>query len=263
MVETYGDAAKRAQQAGFDAVEIHASHGYLPAQFLSAHANKRTDAFGGPLYNRMRFLRLILRSVRKKTGNGFPILVRVSGSEMIAGGREIQESKAVCQMCEEEGADAIHVSISTYGSLQYCVGASYLAPGYETEAAAAIKRAVSIPVITVGRYTDPEIAESVLRDGSVDMVAFGRQSIADPHFPNKVLAHEEEDIIPCISCGQGCIMHMFTDEPISCVVNPKNGTEADYISNKTQTPKDILVVGGGPGGLQAAWILAAVVIGCG
>ena len=257
MVETYGDAAKRAQQAGFDAVEIHASHGYLPAQFLSAHANKRTDAFGGPLYNRMRFLRLILRNVRKKTGNGFPILVRVSGSEMIAGGREIQESKAVCQMCEEEGADAIHVSISTYGSLQYCVGASYLAPGYETEAAAAIKRAVSIPVITVGRYTDPEIAESVRRDGSVDMVAFGRQSIADPHFPNKVLAHEEEDIIPCISCGQGCIMHMFTDEPISCVVNPKNGTEGEYISNKTQTPKDILVVGGGPGGLQAAWILAA------
>lgn len=257
MVETYGDAAKRAQKAGFDAVEIHASHGYLPAQFLSAHANKRTDEFGGPLYNRMRFLRLVLRNVRKKTGNGFPLIVRVSGSEMIAGGREIQETKAVCQMCEEEGVDAIHVSISTYGSLQYCVGSSYLAPGYETEAAAAIKRAVHIPVITVGRYTDPEIAESVLRDGSADMVAFGRQSIADPHFPNKVLAREQEDIIPCISCGQGCIMHMFTDEPISCVINPKNGTISDYIANKTEHPKRILVVGGGPGGLQAAWIMAA------
>ena len=257
MVETFGDAALRGKRAGFDAVELHASHGYLIAQFLSGHANKRTDEFGGSLFNRMRFLRLILRDIRKKAGDDFPVIIRISGSEMITGGREIQETKAVCQMCEEEGAAAIHVSISTYGSLQYCIGSTYLAPGYETAAAAKIKKAVKLPVITVGRYTDPEIADSVIRDGSADLVAFGRQSIADPHFPNKVLRQEQEDIIPCISCGQGCIMHLFSDEPVSCVVNPKNGTVEDYISNKAETPKHVLVAGGGPGGLQAAWIMAA------
>ena len=256
MIGTFGDAALRGKKAGFDAVELHASHGYLIAQFLSGHANKRTDEFGGSLHNRMRFLKLVLRDIRRKTGNDFPIIVRISGSEMIVGGREIQETKAVCQMCEDEGVAALHVSISTYGSLQYCIGSTYLAPGYETEAAAAIKKAVNIPVITVGRYTDPEIAETVIRDGSADMVAFGRQSIADPHFPNKVLSKKSEDIIPCINCGQGCIMHIFDDEPISCVVNPINGTEEAYIENKTEHPKKILVAGGGPGGLQTAWILA-------
>lgn len=257
MVRIFGDAALGGKKAGFDAVELHASHGYLIAQFLSGHANKRTDEFGGSLFNRMRFLRLILKEIRQKTGDDFPIIIRISGSEMITGGREIQETKAVCQMCEEEGASAVHVSISTYGSLQYCIGSTYLSPGYETAAAAEIRKAVKLPVITVGRYTDPEIAESVVQDGSADMVAFGRQSIADPHFPNKVWKQEQDEIIPCISCGQGCIMHLFSDEPISCVVNPKNGTEEDYISHKAETPKHVLVAGGGPGGLQAAWIMAA------
>lgn len=257
MVDTYAQAALRAKKENFDAIEIHASHGYLPAQFLSAHANKRTDEFGGTLHNRMRFLRLILQATRKLVGEDYPILVRLSGSEMIMGGRELQETKAVCQMLEQEGCDAINVSISTYGSQHYCVGSSYLAPGYETEAAAALKKVVSIPVITVGRFTDPEIAEAVLADGSADMVAIGRQSIADPHFAIKAQQGREEDIIPCISCGQGCIMHMFTDEPISCVINPRNTCEENYISNKTQQPKHVLVIGGGPGGLQSAWILAA------
>lgn len=257
LAEDFGDAAERAKKAGFDAVELHASHGYLIAQFLSGHANKRTDEFGGSLHNRMRFLRLILQNIRKKTGSDFPVLVRISGSEMITGGREIQETKAVCQMCEEEGAAAIHVSISTYGSREYCIGSTHLAPGYETEAAAAIKKAVTIPVITVGRYTDPEIAESVVRDGSADLVAFGRQSIADPHFPNKVLEKRDDDIIPCINCCQGCIMHLFSDEPISCVVNPKNGTEEEYIARKAERAKHILIAGGGPAGMEAAWILAA------
>lgn len=257
MVEKFSEAAYRAKKAGFDGVELHASHGYLIAQFLSGHANKRTDEFGGSLKNRMRFLKLIIRDIRRKTGNDFPIIIRISGTEMITGGREIQETKAVCRMCEEEGASAIHVSISTYGSLQYCIGSTYLSPGYETEAAEAVKKVTNIPVITVGRYTDPEIAESVLQDGSADLVAFGRQSIADPHFANKVLAQKENEIIPCINCSQGCIMHIFADEPVSCVVNPKNGTEEEYIYNKVEEAKHIVVAGGGPGGLMAAWIMAA------
>ena len=256
IIEEYGEAARRVKESGYDGVEVHASHGYLPAQFLSPHANKRTDEFGGSLHNRMRFLRLVIRRVREAVGNGYPIVIRVSGSEMIAGGRELQETKAVCQMLEEEGVDAINVSISTYGSLQYCAGSSYLAPGYQVEAAAAIKKLVNIPVMTVGRITDGEIAEAIVSDGSADMVCIGRASVADPHFAEKVENKKYEDIIPCISCGQGCIMHCFTDEPMRCVVNTTNGTEEGYIENKVTEAKKIMVIGGGPGGMQAAWILA-------
>lgn len=256
VIEEYAAAAKRVKDAGYDGLEIHASHGYLPAQFLSPHANKRTDEFGGSLHNRMRFLRLVIRYVREVVGEGYPIVIRISGTEMIAGGRELQETKAVCQMLEEEGVDAINVSISTYGSLQYCVGASYLAPGYQVEAAAAIKKLVDVPVMTVGRITDGEIAEAIVSDGSADMVCIGRASVADPHFAEKIEKGNYEDIIPCISCGQGCIMHCFTDEPMRCVVNTNNGTEEEFLEKKVTEPKKIMVIGGGPGGMQAAWILA-------
>ena len=256
VIEEYAEAARRAKESGYDGVEIHASHGYLPAQFLSAHANKRTDLFGGSLHNRMRFLRLVIRYVREVVGEGYPILIRISGTEMISGGRELQETKAVCQMLEEEGVDAINVSISTYGSQQFCVGASYLAPGYQVESAAAIKKLVKIPVLTVGRITDGEIAEAIVSDGSADMVCIGRASIADPHFAEKVEQENYEDIIPCISCGQGCIMHCFTNEPMRCVVNTINGTEEGYLANKVTEPKKVMVIGGGPGGMHAAWIMA-------
>lgn len=256
VIEEYAAAARRVKEAGYDGLEIHASHGYLPAQFLSLHANKRTDEFGGSLHNRMRFLRLVIRYTREAVGEGYPIVVRLSGSEMLEGGREIQETKAVAQMLEEEGVDAINVSISTYGSLQYCVGSSYLAPGYQVPDAAAIKKVVNIPVMTVGRITDGEIAEAIVSDGSADMVCIGRASVADPHFAVKVQEDRYEDIMPCISCGQGCIMHCFTDEPMRCVVNTTNGCEEEYVANKTENPKKIMVVGGGPGGMHAAWIAA-------
>lgn len=256
MIDAYVAAAVRSQKMGFDGIEVHASHGYLPAQFLSGHANKRTDEFGGTLHNRMRFLRLIIQGIKNTLGSEYPLIVRISGSEQIMGGLEVQEVKAICRMCESEGVDAINISMATYGSLKYCVGSSYLDPGYEVAYAAEIKKAVNIPVMTVGRITDPELAEAVLADGSVDMVGIGRQSICDPHFAAKVEKGEYDEIVGCISCGQGCIMHMFTDEPIKCVINPGNNNPLEYIEKKAEVKKKVYVVGGGPGGLQAAWILA-------
>lgn len=256
MIGTYVQAAVRSRKMGFDGIEVHASHGYLPAQFLSGHANKRTDEFGGTLHNRMRFLRLIIQGIRRELGRDYPLVIRISGSEQIMGGLEVQEVKAICRMCESEGVDAINVSMATYGSIKYCIGSSYLEPGYEVAYAAEIKKAVGIPVMTVGRITDPELADAVIADGSVDMVGIGRQSICDPHFANKVKEGRYDDIAGCISCGQGCIMHLFTDEPIKCVINPDNCDPTEYIANKTDKAKKIVVVGGGPGGLEAAWILA-------
>lgn len=256
MIDTYIQAAIRSKKMGFDGIEVHASHGYLPAQFLSGHANKRTDEFGGTLHNRMRFLRLIIRGIKKELGADYPLIVRISGSEQIMGGLEVQEVKAICRMCESEGVDAINVSMATYGSIKYCIGSSYLEPGYEVAYAAQIKKAVGIPVMTVGRITDPELADAVIADGSVDMVGIGRQSICDPHFAVKAKEGRLDDIVGCISCGQGCIMHLFTDEPIKCVINPDNCNPDEYIEKKAETPKKIFVIGGGPGGLEAAWILA-------
>lgn len=120
MVDTYIEAAERAKKMGFDGIEVHAAHGYLPAQFLSGHANKRTDEFGGTLHNRMRFLRLIIQGIKQKLGSDYPLIIRISGSEKIMGGLEIQEVKAVSRMCESEGVDAINVSMATYGSIKYC-----------------------------------------------------------------------------------------------------------------------------------------------
>ena len=256
MVDTYIEAAERAKKMGFDGIEVHAAHGYLPAQFLSGHANKRTDEFGGTLHNRMRFLRLIIQGIKQKLGSDYPLIIRISGSEKIMGGLEIQEVKAVSRMCESEGVDAINVSMATYGSIKYCIGSSYLDPGYEVEYAAQVKKCVNIPVMTVGRITDPELADTIIADGSVDMVGIGRQSICDPHFARKVQEGRLDDIVGCISCGQGCIMHLFTDEEIKCVINPDNGNVDEYIADKTTQPKKIAVIGGGPGGMQAAWILA-------
>lgn len=256
MIDTYIQAAIRSKKMGFDGIEVHASHGYLPAQFLSGHANKRTDEFGGTLHNRMRFLRLIIQGIKNELGADYPLIVRISGSEQIMGGLEVQEVKAICRMCESEGVDAINVSMATYGSIKYCIGSSYLEPGYEVAYAAQIKKAVGIPVMTVGRITDPELADAVIADGSVDMVGIGRQSICDPHFANKAKEGRFDDIVGCISCGQGCIMHLFTDEPIKCVINPDNCNPDEYIEKKAETPKKIFVIGGGPGGLEAAWILA-------
>lgn len=244
MVDTYAQAALRAKKEGFDAVEIHASHGYLPAQFLSAYANKRTDKFGGSLHNRMRFLRLIMRKTRELAGEEYPILVRLSGSEMILGGREIQETKTVALMLEEESCAAINVSVSTYGSQHYCVGAFYLAPGYETDAAAALKKAVNISIITVGRFTDPEIAEAVVADGSADMVAIGRRSIADPHF---AASGHIDTISPrpiLFIVGENAHSRPFTDEAYAAAGEPKeiyvvpDANHVDLYDDVTKIPFD-------------------------
>ncbi|WP_026485734.1 oxidoreductase [Caldanaerobius polysaccharolyticus] len=258
LIEKFGDAARRARDAGFDAVEVHGAHGYLIAQFMSPYTNKRIDEFGGDFMSRMKFPVEIVKNIRKKVGNGYPIIFRLSGDEKVVGGRNIDDSRAVARVMEEAGVDAIHVSAGVYASTQYIIAPAAMPPGFNVYAAEEIKKAVKIPVIAVGRINDPVLAEDILETGKADMVAMGRESLADPELPNKVAAGAIDEISPCIGCMQACAGYLFDpDQPhISCLVNPFACREGELKIEKAEKPKKIMVVGGGPGGLEAAWILA-------
>ncbi|AEG59760.1 NAD(P)/FAD-dependent oxidoreductase [Desulforamulus ruminis] len=258
LIEKFGDAALRAKRAGYDAVEIHAGHGYLVTQFMSSYSNRRMDEFGGSLHGRMNFAVKIIENVKTKTGNDFPVIFRMSGEERVPGGRTIEESRAAARILEEAGADAIHVSTGVYASMPWIVAPASVAPGYNVNAAAEIKKSVDIPVLAVGRINDPYLAEDIIRTGKADLISLGRQSIADPEFPNKVAAGLIDEISPCIACMQRCQGERVDaeDTGISCLVNPFTGKEGTLKIEKTQAPKKIMIIGAGPGGLEAAWIAA-------
>lgn len=258
LIEDFGDGALRAVKAGFDAVEIHGAHGYLIGQFMSAHSNKRMDEFGGDIYGRMRFPVEIMRNIRRKVGTGFPVLFRYSARELVQDGVDINQAKVIARIMEKEGVNAIHASLCTYGSLEWMSVPGAVPPGFNAFAAEEVKKAVAIPVITVGKINDPYLAESIIETKEADMVALGRESIADPHFPNKVASGRIDEICPCIACEQSC--HGYLTDPaklqICCLANPFVGKEGTCVVKKTDSPKKVMVVGGGPAGLMAAWVTA-------
>lgn len=255
-IDHFVQAAVRVKKAGFDAVELHVASGYLIEQFLSQHSNKRIDEFGGTLHNRMRFLLEIIKGIKRYNGNDFPILVRLCIEEFMTGGIGVEEGKAICRAVESAGADALDITAGTYGSLPNIIGCSYFQPGYLHKYARTIKEIAHVPVIGVGRFTDPYICNEAVESKDMDLVGVGRQAMADPDFPNKVLAGDLDDICPCISCNQGCIHQLFADKHVTCVVNPFNGNETEKTIIPAVTKKKIAVIGGGPAGLEAAWIMA-------
>jgi len=258
LIRKYRDAAVRAKKAGFDAVEIHGAHGYLIAQFMSPYSNKRIDEFGGDFISRMKFPCEIVKGVRQDLGADFPILFRISADEKVHGGRTVHETKAIARLMEECGADAMHVSICTYGSMHWMFVPPSVPQGFNTDAAAEVKRSVTIPVIAVGRIHDPFLAEDILLSGKADMISMGRASLSDPEIPNKVAENRVHEISPCIACLQGCVGNLFDPDilKVSCLVNPLTGREGVISTDKTTEPKKVVVVGSGPGGLKAAYIAA-------
>jgi len=256
MIDKFIAAAVRAQKAGADAVEVHGAHGYLLAQYMSSYSNKRIDEFGGSFENRMRFPRMIVEGIRRELGNGFPIIFRISADEKITGGREILESIAAAQMMVAAGVNAIHVTSGVYGSLTSILAPYDTEPGYMANLAADMKKAVEVPIIAVGRINDPYYAESLITSGNADMVSIGRASIADPDFPNKVLSGKVEEINPCIGCCQGCVDEMFEGNVTTCVVNPFTGHEHEWFIKPASKKKNVMVAGGGSGGLYVSWLLA-------
>lgn len=255
IIECYGDAARRAQLAGIGMVEVHCAHGYLVSTFISQRTNNRTDEFGGCFENRMRLPRLIIENIRKKTGGNLPILCRINACDEVPGGQSVQDAAAVAAYLEQEcGVDALHVTRAVHLHDEFMWAPGITHGGFNADLVTEIKRAVSVPVIIVGRFTEPQYAELLVKQGRCDLVAFGRQSIADPELPNKARNNQLETLAPCIGCLLGCVPNMFAGRPITCAVNPCVGRETEI--TPAETSKNVVVVGGGPGGLYAAYILA-------
>jgi len=267
MIEAYRLAAGRAVKAGFDAICIHAGHGYLISSFISPFSNKRNDEYGRDEQGRYRFLFEILRAVRSEVGDR-PIVVKINGEDFIPGGITLEENLVMAPHIERAGADAIIVSSGTVGpvtetyslnkpSYTFLRTLPMCTPrGVYVYMAEAIKRVVGIPVIAVGRINTPEMVRDIINQNKADMVAMGRGLLADPYFPDKMEKGKEEEIRQCIACNQGCFENLFHQHPITCMINPRTGRENELKLDRTKSPKKIIVIGGGPAGMEAARISA-------
>jgi 2,4-dienoyl-CoA reductase-like NADH-dependent reductase (Old Yellow Enzyme family)/thioredoxin reductase len=257
IIEDFARAAARAQKAGFDAVNLHMAHGYLINQFLSPRSNHRKDQYGGDLEGRSRFAIEVLRRTRDKVGEDFPITCRLCGDEVIPGGFDLKQSRVVAQKLEENGADAIDISGGANEGL-YGSGAapSYRPLGFMTPFSQAIKEVVTIPVGIAGRIHDPFLAEKILEERKADFICLGRPLIADPELPRKLLEGRLEDIRPCTSCNLGCIDRIYRQLDMSCQTNPMVGREMECGIDRASKKKKILIIGGGPAGLEAARVAA-------
>lgn len=260
IVKKYGQAAKRAQAAGFDTVEIHAGHSYLISQFLSPLTNHRTDEFGGSAENRARFARMVLEEVRAQVGPHFPIFVRISADEFLEGGNTLEDTLDYLQYFQEE-ADVVDVSAGLNSSIQYQIDANYLPDGWRSYMAKAVKERYGKPCVTTGNIRNPQVAEDILAKGDADIIGMGRGLIADPDWVNKVEFGDVCDIRKCISCNIGCAGNRIgINRPIRCTVNPAVLDGEVYKKQRVSKPCNVVVIGGGTAGLEAACTAAEV--GC-
>ncbi len=254
IIEACGEAAFRVKQTGADGVEVHMAHGYLLNQFLSPFSNRREDEYGGDADRRMRMALEVLRTVRNRVGADFPVLCRLSADEYVDGGLKIDASKEIAKTLERNGADALHVSACIPASGYLNHPPYYAEEGVFVHLAQGIKSVVNIPVITVGRIRTPELANRILEEKKADLISMGRALIADPELPAKAIQGRIEEIIPCISCNR-CIQSIRKGA-LACAVNPETGREGMFKLKKTDRPKKIWIIGGGPAGMKAAEISA-------
>lgn len=262
IVAGYAAAARRLEAGNLDGVEIVASHGYLPAQFLSPRCNRREDQYGGSFENRLRFLREVIAAIRDAVGPSFVVGIRLSGDEMGHDGLEENEVLEVCAALDADGGlDYFNVIAGTSATL---AGSVHIVPpmfieatGYVAPFAALVKTRVSKPVFVAGRINQPQVAEKVLASGQADLCGMTRAMICDPQIARKTAEGRLEDIRACIGCNQACIGHFHLGYPISCIQHPETGRELKYgTRNPTAAPRRIMVVGGGPGGMKAAAVAA-------
>ena len=255
IVAAFGRAAARAMVAEADCVEIHAHSGYILDQFMTPAWNKRTDEYGGSFENRMRIVKEIYEAMRAAVGPDTPILMRMAATHDFEGGRTLEESIQIVNYMKELGVDAFDIDVGCYEHKQWICPSIYSGTSCMADYAAAIKKACNVIVLNSGTHT-PESAEKALEEGKTDFIMFGRSLIADPDLPNKLLEGRREDVRPCLSCNQICVGRLYQNRPISCAVNAQAVHEKEYPIVKTGHPMRVAVVGGGPGGLEAARVAA-------
>jgi len=254
--QRYVAAARRAKTAGCDGIEVHSAHCHgLLGAFVSPLHNKRSDEYGGNIFGRMKFPLEIIRAIRAECGPDYPISVRISGSEMEDGGNTIDDTCIMAQLYQEAGVDFFDVSNGTLIKVETVLPPTGIPQAINADFAARIKQVVDVPVGTVGRIKDPWVAEEVIRSGKADFVLMGRALIADPELPNKTKEGRIDDIRPCIGCSE-CVTSAMYGGATNCSLNFSIGHELDCEIKKADTAKKVLVVGGGPAGLEAARVAA-------
>ena len=255
LVQKFSAAAARAYQAGFELIEIHGAHGYLVNQFLSKFSNIREDEYGGDVAGRTGFAREIVEEVRKQIGDELPISFKISAEEYVDGGLTTRESIEILKILIKAGIDVVQVSAGNDVTPEWISQPMFMEKGCLVDSACQIKKAIDIPVMAVGRINDPHIADEIIRQEKADLVCIGRGLLADPEMPLKAKSGRLDEIRTCIACNT-CMQSIFKKGRIECLVNPMLGREEEMAFIPTEKPQKVMVVGGGPGGLNVAWVAA-------
>lgn len=258
IIDQFGDAARRAREAGCDGIELHSAHCYmLLGSFISALRNHRTDEYGGSIEGRLRLPLRVIERIREKAGEDFPIVMRISGDELMPGGRDIHETQFIAPILAEAGVSGFDISAGVFPERSYRIlPPSGMPLGLNTGFSSAVKQVVGIPVGVVGRINDPRFAEDVLDRNEADFVIVGRALLADPEWVNKAAEGRFDDIAPCTGCGSGCIGAQKAGRSMTCVINPAVGKEREMDIRPADRQKRVMVIGGGPAGLEAARVAA-------
>ncbi len=252
IVKKYAVGAQIAQKAGFDAVELLCAHGYLLNRFLSPHANKRTDEYGGSGEKRIRILEEIIASIRTKVGKKMPILCKVPGDDYVEGGIEVEESIAISNRLKEIGVNGLTITGGSSEARFPHIAPMGYSRGWQAHLAQTVKRKVDLPIAAMGKISTPEIAVKIVKEGKVDLLAIGRGLIAEPEWVVKAEQNKADHIIPCISCNH-CLDRIVDEgKALRCSVNPLTGREYDTRVIPASRPRRVLVVGGGPAGMEAS-----------
>ena len=256
VITAYVEAARRARDAGFDAVELQACHGLLINHFLSPLANKREDEYGGTRENRARFLVEIVEGIKRRLGHDFPVMVRLVAEDLLGGGLTREDGCWFASYLEESGADAIHPDFGLGGKEKRLEPMPY-PQAWRVCLAEEIKKSVSIPVIAVGVIREPRVAEEILEAGKADFIALGRALIADPDWPRKAQAGQEQAVRKCVGCNECVVARHVEETPLRCSVNATVGRGAETCRlERAAAPKRVVVIGGGPAGMEAARVAA-------
>ncbi|MBL7174615.1 MAG: FAD-dependent oxidoreductase [Desulfobacteraceae bacterium] len=255
IVHKFADAATRAIKAGFELIELHGAHGYLINQFLSRFSNIREDEYGGDITGRTRFACDIVREIRERVGEDFPLSFKISAQEFVPDGITVDESIEILKPLVQAGIDIVQVSAGNDATPEWISQPMFMEKACLADSAASIKKELDIPVMAVGRINDPLTANSIIEEGKADLVCIGRGLLADPEMPKKAKEGRLDEIRTCVACNT-CMESIFRKGRVECLVNPTLGREKEMEIHPTNTPKKVMVIGGGPGGLNVAWVAA-------